>query len=227
MASAASLPAMIYAAMISHNDEPTIQDAIDSVKPFVDGIFVAMSSYPINGEVIPLDKTRNICEDNGCTVLFYDERLKEHQLRNFSISQAQDAELIIVFEPDMVFESEDIKNIIRFALGSNSRSFKCRQVAYWRDRSHKLRGDKFYPVVAIKPGVRFTNCQNVDIDPLLIEGVKVHHYNWCAPKDILKKTLTYHHAPQIAKDWYEKHYLGWKEGEKAIFPDCVLEVELC
>jgi hypothetical protein len=45
--------------------------------------------------------------------------------------------------------------------------------------------------------------------------------NWCKPKNILKKVLTYAHAPEFkdAKGWYENHFVGWQEGNPAIMPD--------
>jgi hypothetical protein len=220
---------MTSAYIISYNDEVLISDAINSLKPYVDKIVVAVSRVPYHGEAEPQDKTADIARSLGCVVIEGDWRT-ERSHRNAAIQVAEvGASLIIVCESDMVFEPQDIRNIIDSSKSpskSPSRAFKAKQIAYWHDRKHIVLGDKYCPVVAIKPGVRVTNCANVDCDAEMLDGVKVHHYNWCAPKDIRRKVKTYHHAPQIASDWYDKCYLTWKEGEPARFPDCTLEVAL-
>lgn len=212
---------MITAAMIAFNDEATIADAINSVRPHVDNIVVVISEHPINGPDIPPDRTEQICKDMGCCVKKTTLR-KEADQRNVAIS-SQVADLYIIVEPDMVFDNLPL--IISHARASNYSAFRCPQRAYWVDRMHIVKGDTFQPVVAIKKGVKFTVCQNVDHETDIINSTFVHHYNWCAPKDILKNVKTYHHAPQIASDWYEKNYLTWREGEPARFPDCTLEIE--
>jgi len=218
---------VISSYIISYNDENIIHEAIGSLIDTVDRVVVAVSRVPYHGEKATQDKTAEIARSFGCDVIEGDWST-EAAHRNAAMCEAErDAEFVIVCESDMVFIPNDLENIIRSVRSNNSfRAYKVKQVAYWRDRQHIILGDKYCPIVAVRPGVRVARCANVYCESVLIDGPVVHHYNWCAPKDILKKVKTYHHAPQIASDWYEKCYLTWREGEPARFPDCTLEVAL-
>ncbi len=215
---------MVSAYIITYNDEETIRDAIRSLKFITDDIVVAISNVPYHGEPYKKDKTEDIALEEGCIVI-HGSWKKEKDHRNAAMLEAEKySDMIIPCEPDMVWEKEDLLRLLDHCDNSNSRAFKVSQVAYWKDRKHIILGDKYQPVVLVRRGVRVTNCANVDVEIEYIPEIRVHHYNWCAPKDIQKKVLTYHHAPQISRDWYSEKYCKWVEGTPAEFPDCTLEV---
>lgn len=215
---------MVSAYIITYNDEETIRDAIRSLKFITDKIVVAISDVPYHGESYKKDRTEDIAIEEGCIVI-HGSWKKEKDHRNAAMIEAEKfSDLILLCDSDMVWGKDDLLKLIDHAENSNAKAFKVSQVSYWKDRIHILVGDNFCPLVLVKRGVRTVHCANVDVDVEYVPDVKVHHYNWCAPKDIQKKVLTYHHAPQISKDWYENKYCKWVEGNPAELPDCTLSV---
>lgn len=213
---------MKLAAMtIVYNEEKLIRGAIKSFEPFVDKHLVMIADKPFNGPDYPKDDTHAIAYAMGCEVE-HSTLTPEHKMRNAGMMMLDTGEYdwILVNDADMWFEYKTVKALIDIMRDSKEDILTMSQFAYWRDTDHVLVGDDFAPVVAMRPHRRFTHIGNADGVYRKIDFLKLHHLNWCEPKDILKKVKTYSHAEEYGDGdtWYKQYYLGWKEGQKVRFP---------
>jgi len=201
------------------NEQRFVPGCIQCVKPWVKRHVFLSAVTSLNGQVKKTDKTSEIAEDLGATVVEGDWR-EEHVQRNLGVAMLQDMDWIICLDADMWFTKDWMEHLIDELKTTKAKAICAPQWGYWHDTQHVLVGDDFTPVVAIRPDVRFTHIGCVNV-PFQLFPRRIHHMAWCKPKDILKKVLTYGHAPELkdAEKWYNEVFLKWKPGKKAIMPD--------
>jgi hypothetical protein len=126
-----------------------------------------------------------------------------------------------------MMEARQIERLIRFTEKCPVPAIGVRPEVYWRDIDHVLVPKPEYePIVMMRPSVRFWLIRNIDCK-YCKSTVDMHHLSWCEPKDVLKKVTNYAHATDFSNpvEWYNKYYLGWKEGDKAVMPSITCDVE--
>lgn len=209
----------IAAMSIVYNEEPLIEGCIKSLQGIADKHLFMVSTKPFYGEEQEPDNSVKVIEALGGEVIegYWP---KEHHMRNDGLSELKDYDFVITTDADM-WLTQRTATELRSLLENNlyGEAFIAPQVAYWKDTDHILMGDDFMPVIAVRKGTKFVHIGNVDKTPTILP-ILIHHINWCAPKDILKKVLCYSHAPEFdGLNWYNQYYLPWKEGEKAVLPN--------
>lgn len=209
----------------AYNEENLITGCIKCLEDFVDTHIVLVSERPYYGQAEELDKTAEIAESLGAEVIKGTWSLDHHQ-RNTGIALLQDCDWIICTDVDMWITKEDMQRLIKKLETTDSEAFIIAQQAYWKDIDHVLVNDDFKPVIAIRPNVKFTHIGCIDRQAEVIEDIKIHHINWCEPKNILKKVTTYSHAPEFNGElWYKTHYENWKDEKFAVLPNRTFEVD--
>lgn len=215
----------IGALTIAYNEEPLITGCIKCLEDVVDTHIIMLSEKPYHGQMYMPDRTADIAEDLGAYVVrgCWQE---EHTQRNVGIKMLQGYDWIITTDADMWILKEDLKKLVSILTMTEEKAFIIEQIAYWKDTNHILVGDDFKPVIAIKPSVLFSHIGCIDTPFAEATGVKIHHINWCEPKDILKKVTTYSHAPEFNGElWYRTHYQTWTPDMKyAVLPNKTFEV---
>ena len=205
---------------IAYNEEQLIRGCINTWKPFVEKHVVLVSAKPFYGEPEKADNTVKIAKEMGARVFVGDWR-EEHKMRNAAVSMLRDYDYILVNDADMWMTPQGVQEMLNEIEKDKGDAYVIPQKAYWYDIEHCLVNDDFKPVIAMRPSVRFTHIGCVNTSCRVVQSAFCHHLNWCKPKNILKKVLTYAHAPEFkdAKGWYENHFVGWQEGNPAIMPD--------
>lgn len=209
-----------------YNEEKLITGCIKSLEPFVEEHVVLVSERPYYGNTERPDDTFDIAYELGAVTLKGEWDLDHHQ-RNCGIKMLENYDWIICTDVDMWMTQADMKKLIKTLETTKEDAFVMRQIAYWKDTDHILVDDDFTPVIAVRPHVRFTHIGNIDAPAPIIEGCVCHHINWCEPKDIRKKVLTYPHAPEFNGElWYKTHYRNWTDKDRyAILPNRTFEVK--
>lgn len=204
-----------------YNEEKLITGAIKSFKPFVDRHLVMVAQKPFYGNPEPMDRTTEIVEGFGAEAIPTYAK-PEHNMRNEALEELDNGtyDWILVNDADMWFEHDTVNALIKILRDTKEDIVCMPQWGYWKDTDHVLIGDDFCPVVAMRPNKRFVHIGNANGEYKVLDHLKVHHLAWCAPKDILKKCLTYSHAPEFdGAAWYKQYYEPWKEGETAVLPN--------
>ena len=201
-----------------YNEETLIGGCVRNLAQFVDQHVVLVAEKPLYGEPSPLDKTAEIAEKEGAIVITADWR-QEHKQRNVGVELLSDYDYILSFDADMRITRENFEKAYKQLKEIRPSAAIIKQHSYWRDWNNRIIDDYFKPVFALRPDVRFVHIGNVDCPAYILEDCHIHHLAWCFPKDIEKKVKTYSHAPEIAGDWYEKHYKNWSGGSEITLPD--------
>jgi len=204
-----------------YNEENLVEGCVRSLEDVVDQHVMLVSEKPYFGEKQKMDRSADIAEDLGCTVVHGEWDL-DHSQRNTGIHMLYDYDWIIATDVDMWIQRSELEKLLERLHETDADALTISQRAYWFDVDHTLVGDDFQPVIAIRPHVRFSHIGNIDHPYEKIDDIKIDHINWCKPKDILKKVKTYSHAPEFNIDvdkWYQDCFLNWEEGQKAKMPD--------
>ena len=202
-----------------YNEEALIKGCIESFRGVVDRHIILLASQPFYGTPSPVDKTKDIAESLGATVISGAWK-QEHHMRNCGNILLKNYDWILVNDADMWWRKEELNKLIELMKITETDAIVSRQTAYWYDTEHTLVDDKFMPVVAVRPRAKWWRIGCVTC-PCAVSIAVVDHLNWCKPKDILKKVLTYSHANEYtgAKEWYENNFIGWQDGSPAVMPD--------
>lgn len=210
---------------IIYNEATLVPGCIESLKPIVDKHLFMVSAKPYFKNDFPQDNTIELIESLGGEVIEGYWSL-EHKQRNEGIAMLQDYDWIVCTDADMWLEQSEALKLRDYLSVTKCDALVSPQISYWHDTDHVLVGDDFQPMIAVKPSVRFAEKACVPC-PYDVAPIITHHINWCAPKDIYKKVMTYSHSDEFDGDaWYKQYYLGWKEGQKAVLPNKRFDVAL-
>lgn len=219
----------IAALSLVYNEEALVKGCIRSLKPFVEpgSHVMVVGLKPYYGKAEEADRSFDIAAEEGAHVMSGIYKL-DHQQRNDGLNFLDDGtfDWVLCSDVDMWFEHDTVDALIRRLKDVKEDAVVMAQDSYWKDTNHRLIGDKFMPVVAVRPHVRFSYIGNVDCPYHKISDLKLHHLAWCAPKDIKKKVMTYSHAPEFdGNTWYSQYYETWRPGMKAVLPTGRFDVE--
>lgn len=222
----------LAALSLVYNEEKLVPGCIRSLRPFVSQHMMVVGLKPYFGKSEPIDNSGRFAQAAGATVLEGYYSMDHHQ-RNAGLDmlEGNGYDWIICSDVDMWFEHKTVEALIERLKTVKEDAVCMSQYSYWRDTDHRLVHDLFMPVVAVRPHVRFSHIGNVDCVYHSISDLMLHHLAWCAPKDIYKKVMTYSHHQECGgaafwEPWYKQYYLGWKEGQKAIFKNARFGVEV-
>jgi len=203
-----------------YNDEEIVGSAIKCFRPFVDKYIALISEIPYYGEPQPPDRTEEICRSLDVDII-KGRWKKDHEQRNRGLELCSDCDWIFNIDADELMLPEEVEAIIKLAKNTKYDAIGVNPEVYWRNVYNVLRPKPtFNPILMTRTKVRFNNVRNIDSSRYAICDAQMHHIAWCEPKNIYKKIKTYVHANECKdiEHWYQKNYLGWKEGDRAIDP---------
>lgn len=223
----------LAALSLVYNEEKLVEGCVKSLRPFVSQHMMVVGLKPYFGKAEPADRSFVIAAELGATCLSGIFKM-DHNQRNAGLDMLEangGYDWILCSDVDMWFEHKTVEALIERLKTVKEDAVVMKQYSYWKDTNHRLINDDFMPVVAIRPHVRFSYIGNVDCPYAKIDDLYLHHLAWCAPKDIYKKVMTYSHHQECGgatfwEPWYKQYYLGWKEGQKAIFKNARFGVEV-
>lgn len=183
-------------------------------------VMVSLSSYYGNEQADTL--TEEIASSYFKTTLGT-WRLDDSQ-RNEGLFYLRDCDWIITADSDEFMTQKEWLKLWEFLSKTDADVVTVNQRPYFKDWEHVITDNRWSPVFAVRPHVRFTHIRSVDSKNVGHADVTMHHLSWCRPKNIEKKIRTYAHASNFKKEWVE-YYNNWEGGEVK-FPDCTLQTEI-
>lgn len=200
---------MKWGVSITAFNEPYIEAVINQYKGFADRVVVAVSEKPWHGD-IKRDDTAERALKTGAIVRLDDWRQEHHQ-RNWTMELLRDMDNVIVSHCDTFFTQDDLKTLKDKDF--NEMNATCNVLTYWKDFDTVIYPHISLPTLFVKSNAHFNKLINIDDmsgNPEILP-ITCHHLSWAKP-NILSKIKSYGHANEINEVWYNKVYLGFKEG---------------
>ena len=134
-----------------YNEEALIRGCIESFRGVVDRHIILLASQPFYGTPSPVDKTKEIAESLGATVVS-GAWTQEHVMRNCGNTLLKNYDWILVNDADMWWQREELDALLGMMECTDAKAICAHQRAYWYDTDHILVNDDFAPVVAALAG---------------------------------------------------------------------------
>lgn len=214
------------AVTMAYRDEGTIRGTLACLNPHVEKHIVFIQDKPFYGEYEPPDKTEDICKEFP-KVEIIKGNWPEHVLRNIGIDLCKDCDWMIGFDADEMMTAEDI-NKLKYHLSTTEHdAVGFISKVYWKDIFHRFEPDPDHCKVCVirtKSSARYwnmqcVNCSYQSLNYREFPFITHHHLSYAEPKDIRSKVIHYNHANEVSGiDWYNNHFLKWKEGDPVYQP---------
>jgi len=197
---------------------------VDQFKGFpVDKHLVLCSTKPWFGDMKQDDSARVAVEAGAWVV--QREWKDEDKQRLDGVDLLKDNDWILFVDADEYYTEEAIK-VIFDTLHNEERGsvgvFKANNMlTYWRDWDTIIDPPEFNPVVAFRPGAKLVHIRVFDgvLEETMPPEVLLHHFAYVRTgKEVLRKIKSWGHAEEVIGDWYEKVWVGWKEGMTDFHP---------
>lgn len=216
----------IGAVTMAYRDQETIRGTLACLHPFVERHIVMVNDKPYNGAIEPMDDTIRIVKEfpNAEAIV---GSWPEHVLRNIGHNVLlDDMDWVIGFDADEMMTQEDFGKLFKFLETCKEDAVGFISKVYWRTTDYKFSPDPDHVKVCItRPNrVKYIDKQCVNSPYAVLDYHKEpfithHHLSYCAPKNILRKVLTYNHANEFdGQKWYDKYYKDWNFGEEVVQP---------
>lgn len=204
---------------ICYKEERMIPKFVQHYQDKVDEILVLHSTKPWSGEHEGNDRTGNIANSLGCTVVSYDWRREEEQ-RNAGQEFLMDYDWIIVVDPDEFFDDDNWLKLINFLEDTDAEAVIVEgQYTYWKSGYVADPPKDYQQLVAVRPNVRFVDKRVVG-SPYVVAPVWLHHFSWAkTDEEVWSKISHYAHSKDFdIKDWYENVWKKWEPGIEDVHP---------
>lgn len=193
--------------------EKHIIPIIHQYEGIADKIVVAVSKTPWFGPIKP-DNTAEKAYNTSAIVLEYDWKTEAEQ-RNWTMSEMKDCDYVIVSHCDTFFTANDLKKIKEQLTTASDLHYTCNVKTYWKNYDTVIDPDIGLPTLFVRKDAVFTNAINVKdqlANPKKLDAI-CYHTSWVkSDEEVLTKILSYSHASEIPKGWYEECWLKWHEG---------------
>jgi len=176
---------------------------IESMQNRVDEVLILNSIKPWQGDFDPGDKTAEIAEDLGATVIRYDWKTEQDQ-RNAGQEYFSDKDWVIVLDPDEFLTTGEWNKLIAFLETTDEDAYVCKaQNTYWKKGFVIEPREDYKQIIAVRPNVRF-------VDKRVVNGVwgyapvTLDHFSWARTDDECWKKIThYSHAHEFdPAEWF-------------------------
>jgi hypothetical protein len=195
-----------------------LKESIQSIEASVDRIIILYTSMPSFGfraNVACPEKEEQLrdlalsCSDKVTWIS--NDYGNEGDHRKYIFRFAHNYDLILACDADEVWEPEVLKETIAEALNREEKYLGIDGfINFWRSFNHVCL-DGFRPIRLINPKAQ-NELQGV------IKG-KIYHFSCAQSETIMDyKYLIHGHKDEIRKDWLEKTYKQWKQGEGDLHP---------
>lgn len=218
--------------ILALNETDYLEAVIRMFQPFVDKIVVSngdkgwCGDVKNNGEVKKI--VNKLSEQFNNVYLHEGHWDSETEQRNDCLSRMQECDYIFIVDADELWSSGDIHKMKDYILAYPGYSvFR----ANWNTRFKNIEWrveprEPFKPVVAIKKGISFVNNREVEQSPyasvILVpeRTVLIEHLSYVRKndEDIKNKIMSFSHANEVIKNWYEYVYLKADLNMKNLHP---------
>lgn len=195
---------------VAYNEERLIGPHLDHIPDWVEEKLVLVSASPWQGKAELPDRTDEIAEAQGATVIVHDWPTEEDQ-RNAGQDYLHDYDWVVVLDPDeFLSKSSWVK--LRRLLSEEipDANVVAHQRVFWKDKEISPHTD-YQQIILVRPSVRFVDKRVVDSAWGTLP-VELLHFSWARTNDeIWSKITHYAHADEFNKErWYEEVWLGNK-----------------
>lgn len=186
---------------IAYHEPRFIAPYLDHIPHWVEENLVLVSSTPWQGEPLGEDKTPEIAEDHGGTVIVHDWPSEEAQ-RNAGQEYLWDYDWIIVLDPDEFLSDKDWNRLKTFLETAEGDAYVVdHQRVFYKDKEVSPHSD-YQMLIAVRPSVRFIDKRVCD-SAYGVAPIELLHFSWArTDEEILSKITHYAHAHELIPNWY-------------------------
>jgi hypothetical protein len=199
-----------------HYGSAYFKQAVETVAPFADRVIILYTAQPSFGF-----QANSACPDTEAVVRACCDgvgpKLEWHcgnwptegAHRDTIFRLAPDAELILPFDSDEVWDADALAACIDHARGSTARTFRIQGwFHFWRSFDWCCR-DVWAPVRIIKPG---------GVDSAELQG-RVYHFGYAQPEATIRYKMSIHgHKNELRLRWFEDIFMRWPERNTDLHP---------
>lgn len=194
---------------ICYHEPRLIAPHLDHIPDWVEENLVLVSEKPWQGEPLGEDKTPEIAEDHGGTVIVHPWASEEEQ-RNAGQDYLYDYDWIIVLDPDEFLSDKDWNRLRTFLETAEGDAYVVdHQRVFYKDKEVSPHSD-YQMLIAVRPTVRFVDKRVCD-SAFGVAPIELLHMSWARTnEEILSKITHYAHAHELNEGWYENVWLADK-----------------
>lgn len=205
----------VIASMIFFYGEEYLEASIKSIEPFCDKIVILWTNHPTQGygtDMKSPDSDKNIkaiAEAASSKVMFVDvsnETIQhEGDHRNQIYKYITDEDILLMVDPDEIFEPKDLEKALELCSTSPYREHGVRgYYHFWRSFNHCCT-DGFLPIRFINLKVPF-----VSSGPKGIIDCRIYHFSLCQREETIRfKMKTFGHASELRPDYIDSIWKAW------------------
>ncbi len=209
---------------VAYNEERFIRACIRQFKDFpIEEHLVLVSEKPWHGATYPVDKTAQIAEAEGATVVT-GEWPSEDTQRNYGVDWLDESDWILIVDADELYVRASIENMLSFLkiAPPEPKAYGIAKLrTYWKDTDHII-----YPeesgggIVAVRPGTTFVDKRGIDVPwGFLPKTVIMNHLSYVRTNSEMQKKLSsFEHQHEIVPGWYDNVWMKWDYGMHDLHP---------
>jgi len=186
---------------IAYHEPRLIAPHLDHIPHWVEENLVLVSATPWQGEPLGFDKTPEIAEDHGGTVIIHDWPSEEVQ-RNAGQEYLYDYDWIIVLDPDEFLSERNWQKLRIFLETAEGDAYVVdHQRVFYKDKEVSPHSD-YQMLIAVRPSVRFIDKRVCD-SAYDVAPIELLHMSWArTDEEVLSKITHYAHAHELIPNWY-------------------------
>lgn len=188
------------------------RESLESIVDKCDKVVIAYTRQPSQGHgtTLPNPDAEGYVFDIAQSVLgdklIWDvaERYgAEHEHRAVRYKYSQGYDLILSFDTDEVFKSDDLDSALKYALNGDAQLYGIDgYINFWKSFNHACY-DGYRPIrieqVGNTSGKQDLNCK-----------CTIYHFSCCQPEYIMRfKYLCFGHAHEVRRGWLQNIYFNW------------------
>jgi len=193
-----------------------LEEAIKAVLPVCDKIVILYTDRPSQGHNTDLkcpetrEELQAITNQYNCDWIEVNAPTEGvHTNEIYKYSEGYD--LILRFDADEVYDTEELKEALKVIEASPAKRFGVNGFRhYWKTKDYYLE-DGFQPVRFVKTNVSEETVETVNL--------RIHHYGYCINDELMKYKLEISgHHDEFRPNWYEDVWLKWTPEMKWLHP---------
>lgn len=205
----------------AYNEERFIGPHLDMLAPYVDESLVLISSTPWHGDTYEPDRTEEIAESRGATVVVHDWA-DGHIQRNAGLDFLYQYDWVLIPDPDEFILAEDMEKMLRELETAEGDAYATdRMFTYWKSGYRIDPPESHTPIIAVRPSVRFYEIRCVSGPwSILKSRPLVHHFSYArTDAEVWKKIHATEHAVDFDTDkWYREVWEPWTPESEDLHP---------
>ena len=195
----------VAVATVAYREARLLPKFLQHIPDWVDTKLLLLSTKPWYGDVVPDDGTADIASSGGAITIAYDWKTEADQ-RNAGQQYLSDYDWIIWLDPDEFLDDKGWDNLHKFLELSTANALIVeRQRVFWKDHQEVEPHADYKQLIAVKPGVQFTEGRVVD-SAYQEAPVTLFHFSWARTDDEVRNKIShYTHAPEFdTEKWFNE-----------------------